>query len=327
MILKKESSVLGYPGEISKPLDANHNQICKFDSLKSPNYVAVRDILKYLLERGIKKWHSWDSPCVADLKVALGVSDSPVEDYNFFRDKCAPGTNGWILHNETFLDWREGASKHCILWLSGAPVAGKSVMASSIINDLAQAGDLCQYYFFRYADQGRRGIAGLLRSLAFQISLFLPVLAKGILEQVDESLELNTANARTVWDSIFKGILFHLENQNGPLYWIIDGVDESDDPATLTRFLAELSHCKTPIRVLLVSRDNLEGEKTIQKLSNVMELQKLSLHDRQNCDLHHYISHETQVAGSGDFKKEFTQRLLNGAGQNFLVSHKFHNDL
>jgi hypothetical protein len=35
MVLEKDSSVLGYPGEISKPLDANHHGVCKNDS---PDY-------------------------------------------------------------------------------------------------------------------------------------------------------------------------------------------------------------------------------------------------------------------------------------------------
>lgn len=49
MVLEKDSSVLGYPGEVSKPLDADHHGVCKFDSLDDPRYIAVRNVLKSLV--------------------------------------------------------------------------------------------------------------------------------------------------------------------------------------------------------------------------------------------------------------------------------------
>ncbi len=49
MVLEKDSSVLGYPGEISKPLDADHHGVCKYASPSDPRYVAVRNVLKTLI--------------------------------------------------------------------------------------------------------------------------------------------------------------------------------------------------------------------------------------------------------------------------------------
>lgn len=50
MILDKDSSVLGYPGEISKPLDANHHGVCKFDGPGDPNYISVRNVIQSLIK-------------------------------------------------------------------------------------------------------------------------------------------------------------------------------------------------------------------------------------------------------------------------------------
>jgi hypothetical protein len=50
MVLEKDSSVLGYPGEISKPLDADHHGVCKYSSPSDPRYVAVRNVLRTLVE-------------------------------------------------------------------------------------------------------------------------------------------------------------------------------------------------------------------------------------------------------------------------------------
>lgn len=50
MILEKDSSILGYPGEISQPLNANHHDVCKYSGREDPNYVIVRSVLKTLVQ-------------------------------------------------------------------------------------------------------------------------------------------------------------------------------------------------------------------------------------------------------------------------------------
>ena len=55
MVLPKESSVLGYPAEESKPLVADHNSICKYGSRQDTSYVAVRNVLISLIEKAKKK--------------------------------------------------------------------------------------------------------------------------------------------------------------------------------------------------------------------------------------------------------------------------------
>jgi hypothetical protein len=49
MVVEKDSSVLGYPGEISKPLDADHHGVCKYSSPDDPRYITVRNVLKSLV--------------------------------------------------------------------------------------------------------------------------------------------------------------------------------------------------------------------------------------------------------------------------------------
>lgn len=51
MVLEKDSSVLGYPGEISKPLDADHHSMCKYEGPNDPRYVTVRNALKSLVTK------------------------------------------------------------------------------------------------------------------------------------------------------------------------------------------------------------------------------------------------------------------------------------
>lgn len=49
MILDEDSAKLGYPDEISRPLNADHHGVCKYDSPENPNYKAVLGGLKSLI--------------------------------------------------------------------------------------------------------------------------------------------------------------------------------------------------------------------------------------------------------------------------------------
>ena len=51
LIVEKESGVLGYPQEISNPLNANHHTICKFKSREDGNYISVKNVLKLWASR------------------------------------------------------------------------------------------------------------------------------------------------------------------------------------------------------------------------------------------------------------------------------------
>ncbi len=55
MVLEKDSSILGYPGEISKPLDADHHGVCKYESPNDFRYITVRNVLKSLVGKSKPK--------------------------------------------------------------------------------------------------------------------------------------------------------------------------------------------------------------------------------------------------------------------------------
>jgi hypothetical protein len=49
MILHKASSTLGYPGEITDPINADHHNVCKFANRDDPSYRKIRGVLKKLV--------------------------------------------------------------------------------------------------------------------------------------------------------------------------------------------------------------------------------------------------------------------------------------
>ena len=67
IIVERESGVLGYPQEISSPLNADHHTICKFRSPEDGNYISVRNILKLWASRILPKSTCYIVPCIVAL--------------------------------------------------------------------------------------------------------------------------------------------------------------------------------------------------------------------------------------------------------------------
>jgi hypothetical protein len=124
MILTKDASVLGYPGETSKALDADHHNICKYDDLHDPNYIIVRNVLKSLVLKALTssgasiKTDMPNNRQSHDLKSLLAMTDVPDIDYIFFRDQWAEGTCQWILEDKRYLTWFKDIRRTLAEWWS-----------------------------------------------------------------------------------------------------------------------------------------------------------------------------------------------------------------
>ena len=286
MILEKDTSVLGYPGETSKALNADHHNICKYESPQDPNYIIVRNVLKSLVSKILATSHSSTNAQPSgrrqsrDLKSLLAISDLPDIDYIFFRDQWAEGTNEWILEDQTYLEWFDPVGKSDgarVLWLNGGPGIGKSVLSSFIINEIIKQGHCCQYFFARSGDQKKRSLSFLLRSIAYQLARSVPDFLERTFDVADEGIDFETADARTVWERMFKSILFHLQQLPRPMYWIIDGVDETLNPRALIKQFSDISLTSVNVRVLLVGRRTSDIVAAFNKIPPVLNPVSISI--------------------------------------------------
>lgn len=322
MILEKDSSILGYPGEISRALDADHQGICKYESPRDPNYIIVRNVLKSIVSKIItssktNSRQSQNKRVSLDMRTLLAIYELPVIDFSFFRDQWAIGTNEWILEDATYMSWRNSTASHpLILWISGSPGRGKSVLSSFVINKLVDENAQCQYFFIRFGDRKKQTASLLLRSLAYQIAQSMPLFWERALELAEEAIQFETASPRAIWERLFKSILFKLDNREY-LYWVVDGLDEADDPKMFIRLLSDIPSY-IPIRILLTSRKTNEIETAFRALASTHEQSTIHIDDFKT-DFTQYIKQELCIRGSEEFKNEIIERLLLGAENNFLV--------
>jgi hypothetical protein len=133
------------------------------------------------------------------------------------------GTGKWILKTEHIRNWRDAQPpRDSSLWINGIPGAGKTVLASVIIEDCLKSKPLETIYFYCKHAEAEKNTSmaifrGLLSQLIFQNRLLLPhchekTLAKG---------ELTLTSAVTAQNLL--ELFFDCSSRQ---YVIIDGLDE-----------------------------------------------------------------------------------------------------
>ncbi|SPO06728.1 uncharacterized protein DNG_09422 [Cephalotrichum gorgonifer] len=321
MVLEKDSSVLGYPGEVSKSMHADHHTICKYEDSWDPNYITVRNILKSLVSKLIsqnngKKPGVSDRRASLDLKSLLALPELPGLDYIFYRDQWTQGTSDWITRDESFMQWREPSTQdHSVLWIKGGPATGKSVLCSYVVNNLVADGLRCQYFFIRYGDKRKRTLSFVLRSLAYQVAHSVPGMMEKISVLVDEAMDFETADPSFIWHRVFKSIVFRQQDEQ-PLYWVIDGLDEAENPRAALRLFMDVTST-IPIRILFSSRPTPEIKTAYEKGSSSSTVRSVAIEGKLD-DFHHYARHELEAHGTPDFREEIEERIVEASENNFL---------
>ncbi|KAH9046070.1 hypothetical protein EDB84DRAFT_740815 [Lactarius hengduanensis] len=96
---------------------------------------------------------------------------NPSVNHNVACKAHQGGTTTWLLPNDSFKEWQKSGS---LLWIHGKPGSGKSVVCSTIIEDIKRMHDeklaLMAYYYFDFRDTTKQDARGLLCSLLIQLS-------------------------------------------------------------------------------------------------------------------------------------------------------------
>ena len=318
MLLGKETSVLGYPDEISRPLDADHHNVCKYSSPMDPNYVIVRTALRAIMKNIIQRPNNLPPPDRANLEtlqILLALGELPSVDFLFYRSQWKAGTCNWILEDNKYLDWShaEEPVSH-FLWLAGGAATGKSVLSAFIVNELEQRDLNYQYFFIRHGQPRKRTLSLLFRSVAYQMAQSSPEFLRKVISLEAEQIDFESMDPKAIWERLFRSILFRVEHIE-PSYWVVDGLDEADDPRMFIELLSEISESCPMIRVFVTSRYTPELAVAFESLSPASITVERHLED-----ISYYIRREFLFTGSPEGKEKIIELLQERAGNNFLVS-------
>ncbi|CZT11979.1 uncharacterized protein RCO7_07986 [Rhynchosporium graminicola] len=227
MVVERDSAILGYPGEISAPLRADHHGLTKFKDRADVDYRDVRNVLRSFL----RKIQNPETPpgaaspvtCAVSLDQLLGIKIIS-DDLDAIKQRRSPHSCQWILRKPSFRDWAEELYEEGpkLYWITGPPTVGKLLYQalSSIAIQVAEVHE------------------------GFKAALVTAFLKNG--------MSFVSQKYQVIWEKIFEGILFCIKFDE-PLFWVLDGVDEAESPGTICDLMININSA-TPIKILLVSR-------------------------------------------------------------------------
>lgn len=265
-IVDPESAVLGYPGEKQMPMTADHRTICKYDSRSDPNYVIIRNALASSISAIIA---SQTTPNITrgqvrELRQSLNYWHAYDDEYVTVKEHRLEGSCQWLASRHAFLRWRDWESGYQILWINGRPAAGKSVLASSVIDGLLDSAEACQYYFFKHGDESKSRLIECLRCLAFQMARSSRDAHSSIMQLQMEGAPLGQADEHTFWRAVFQSGMLATKRRQ---YWVIDGLDECPEQSVLLSSMLSGLASAVPLKILITSRKTPILEKDFASLS------------------------------------------------------------
>ena len=331
MILEKDSSILGYPGETSQPLDADHHNVCKFSHRHEQNYKSVRAVLATLIsDYGQKVVDSLPKSLGVDstlrsnfehVEAVLSQHHTPEDDLDAALEQRSSGPCEWLLSDPAFIDWAQPTTFSQVLWLHARPGSGKSILCSFLIDHVIKSGKLCSFFFFKYGHNSKRTENYLLRSLALQIALQVSEFEMALYSLYEEGIRLEKMEARAIWQRLFVSVLFKLNIQK-TLYWIIDGLDEAESIVALLDMLSAIGISRSQICVIATSRRLSIIAKAFDKLASKVPVTAVCLDQNARDYIRYYVESEMyQMHGVPAFRQQIVSKIVDRADGNFLWAH------
>ncbi|KAK7739100.1 hypothetical protein SLS62_011300 [Diatrype stigma] len=318
MILEKQSSILGYPNETSQPLTANHHDVCKFESVDDPNYTSVLGALRSVVSiaKSPKANDGAPEEDMSQVTALLGVSNPPAEDFVAARAVRKPGTCQHFLRSDEF-NGLVNTKLSPVLWVHGPPGSGKSTLCATAIEHLIDQDRHCAYFFFKHSDRTKRSLGNMLRSLAYQMALQVPTYRREILEIARSGLQLQGSDSLSIWKRLFSTILAEIKLEE-EIYWVIDGIDESDSSKQVVEFISFVGDFKGFVRVLVFSRPLPTINQSFQKARRRTSVPEKALSHNED-DIRLLVSDEIDYLPSTDeFKAETINEIVTRSQGNFL---------
>lgn len=209
----------------------------------------------------------------------MDTSEGFDDDLINAEDARISGTCEWFSAKTSYLVWRDftpGSPR--VLWVTGKPAAGKSVLAGYAVSQLRKPHANCSFFFFKHGDKSKSRLSACLRSLAFQMARTSLQIREALLDTYRNDMKFDNENERIIWRKLFVNGIFRTPFSRH--YWVIDALDECVNFTPLfDSMLAKLDE-SIPLRVLIISRKNSELERHFLSLGTFrFRCEEISIED------------------------------------------------
>ncbi|OBT61015.1 hypothetical protein VE03_09611 [Pseudogymnoascus sp. 23342-1-I1] len=247
---KKAISSLGQDGKVERIL----KNLRGFISSLTFYYSAASSTLQPLNDAKLIKIRQWLSP------------PDPSVNHQKWCKQRQEDTGLWFLKNEEYIKWKTDAAS--IIWLHGIPGCGKTILSSTIIEDVFQhcvsdPGKVVAYFYFDFKDEEKQNPELMVRSLICQLSrkcVKIPTSLELLFSSCDNGKRYPSL------DSQLKA-LEQMIQEYPQCYIILDALDECKDRAELMDTLSQITSWQVDkLHVLVTSRKEREIETSLESL-------------------------------------------------------------
>ncbi|TVY27111.1 Vegetative incompatibility protein HET-E-1 [Lachnellula hyalina] len=183
--------------------------------------------------------------------------------------KDYPNTGRWIFGENVIKAWMDSTSSlSSVVWINGIPGAGKTILASRIIEERLRLDQQSTVFFYcKYQDEQRRTFLAIARSVLSQLLNVHDDLLPYLYDQCISSGQVSLVSTQSAVE-----LLRTCLETVPQTYIVIDGIDEceySERRAILSFFTSLIDNDITPgrLRGLFVSQDENDIRRLLRKAS------------------------------------------------------------
>jgi len=187
-------------------------------------------------------------------------------NHNLARSKHVPSTGNWFLESDGFTKWSNASMSS--IWLYGKPGSGKTILCSSIIEQVEQLYQSTpdQYGYFYFDFNQSWNVVDMLRSIVAQLC----TRKKTVPSELRHLYQQCTGNQRQPTQDILLKILLSLLTTSHRTFIILDALDEcplgKERNHLLNTLQQMLNSSPLHLNILVTSRKENEIEKKLTPL-------------------------------------------------------------
>ncbi|KAL2046749.1 hypothetical protein ABVK25_011579 [Lepraria finkii] len=201
------------------------------------------------------------------LLLELSTVNDPSTNYNKALNERHKGTGKWFLGSNAFIELKKEPKS--FLWLCGIQGCGKSVLSSTIVENVICRCELYNelavlHFYFDFNDVEKQRDENLLRSLVSQLCI-----RSSAVPEVLESLYMSCMNGeRQPSCQMLLATWLQMVTAFREIFIILDARDESVERPKLLADIEEIFEREnTNLHVLITSRREKDIEESLARLS------------------------------------------------------------
>ena len=178
------------------------------------------------------------------------------------------GTTGsWFLESEAFARWK---AQRSFLWMNAKPGAGKTVLSSTIINQVRQEfspmdNSALVYFYFDFNDHQKQNPENMIRSLILQVFDQCRVAFDKLRPLFSSCNDGGKHLDITGLVEVFKDIVHELDKT----FIILDALDECPQSQELFKIIEQIHGCDSQdLHILTTSRNLTNVAEALDPLTN-----------------------------------------------------------